>query len=132
MEKAFLIDETLELFFNIERGWILKNNNEFIEIEDKIIFLFPLLEINFQDFKNTITSKPLGLEKFKKFPLLPLLKAPFEIEMAYWADLSLNWINDSKSELNLTDWANSIKLAWMPQKLKHKFWRTFSKASRLT
>lgn len=115
------IDEKL-LFLDKDLVWKLEGNNGLYHLNDKdySMFILPLLEYNFLDIKDKIPD-----QYFESLPIIPLLKFPFDNKMKYWAELALQWIDDGDYGTDLRLWAKNVDTQhWMPQKLKHKFWKS--------
>ncbi|WP_394747771.1 hypothetical protein [Spongiimicrobium salis] len=119
------IDEKLLYIDEEKLSWVLQSRNRkyYIEQSDYSMYLLPLLEDNFLDFQRDIPK-----EKMQRFPLISLLKFPLTNKMDYWGFLALDWFRDSNlnEDYQIKLWANTIDVQWMPQKLKHKFWKTFN------
>lgn len=115
------IDDKL-LFLDNTLTWKFQGNNGLYEIEkqDYSLYILPLLEYDLEDIKSKIPN-----EYFNTLPVIKLLKFPFENEMKYWAELSLKWIEKGGYKAELFNWAKDVDIHWMPQKLKHSFWKTF-------
>ena len=60
---------------------------------------------------------------FKLLPIKRLIKFTFDNKMKYWGGLALEWAERGAYGAELYKWAKGIDSSWMPQKLKHKFWK---------
>jgi hypothetical protein len=115
-----------------DKKWVLQHNekNYTLNNDDTMLPLLPVLEIDYEIFVQK--SQELNiLEDFNKtFPIIPLLKYPFDNKRIFWAELAMNWIEKDNRKNDLNDWAKTIQLDWMPQKLKHRYFRQFHKTGK--
>ncbi len=112
---------------NVE--WALNTNKKlysFSENEPTLpLMLLPILEIDYLDFINKLADFNVPEKLFSEFPFDILLKFPFENKRKWWAELAMNWLEEREMTEDLKNWAKKIPLDWMPQKLKHRFFKRF-------
>jgi hypothetical protein len=79
-EVVYFEENGICLCLNDAKKWVLRHDNNIylLSDNDSILPLLPVLEINYNDFVQKIQE--LGtLEAFyQTFPMLPLLKFPFD------------------------------------------------------
>lgn len=113
----------LSLCLSNDNEWLIKSHNGecYLSNDGCILYLLPLLEIDYDDFSNKIREYHLSDDIIGAFPLASLLMYPFNNQRQFWAELALDWIEKSGKSQELNLWAYSIKRDWMPQKLMHRF-----------
>ena len=128
MEPIYIIKPNNSIKVTQSDGWLLVTDKSDYKIETGrfSLFLLSLLEHDYQTFHKWVIQNNEAKNLWGNFPLLELLKYPFHNKRDYWAGLALNWIEGSSSGKELGEWAKSIETSWMPQKLKHRFWKVFS------
>jgi hypothetical protein len=125
MKEIISFNNQIKLCVLDTNEWILKHNEKFIPINDFTISLLPLLEEQYENFILNTKEKEVSTETFKTFPLINLLKYPFDNKRICWSELSMNWIEKLQNIDDLKEWSKDISLDWMPQKLKHRFFKKF-------
>jgi hypothetical protein len=125
MKEIISFNNQIELCVLDTNEWVLKHDEIFIPINDFTISLLPLLEEEYENFLLAIKEKDVSAETFKSFPLINLLKYPFENKRIHWSELSMNWIEKLENVNDLKEWSKDISLDWMPQRLKHRFFKKF-------
>lgn len=130
MKEIIQFNNSIKLCVSENNEWFLKHNEKLIPINDFTISLLPLLEEEYETFLLEISKKDVSEEIFKSFPLINLLKYPFDNRRLYWSECAMNWVEKQQNTDDLKEWSKDISLDWMPQKLKHRFFKKFMTGSR--
>lgn len=113
-----------------EQQWLIKGPHNICYLSEPhepqcILSLLPVLEMEYNEFLNVLNSYNLDENVVNRFPLIPLLKYPFDNQREFWSELAIDWIEKSNKANDMREWALSIPRNWMPQKLMHKFRKVF-------
>ena len=90
------------LCLNHAKKWVLRHGDNIYSLEsnDSVLSLLPVLEIDYDDFVQKIQEVEISEDFYQIFPMVRLLKFPFDHERVAWAELAMNWIEkDSSSEI---------------------------------
>ena len=128
MQLIFTVSNGIELYQDCG-VWLVKEREDFIrldEIGERVFILLPLLEEDYLVFQKTLFNS-VDQKMINKFNELQwqLLVYPFQWRMEYWARMSLDWIDHLSIPPKIEWWSLSVESQWMPQRLKHRFWKVF-------
>lgn len=129
MQLVFTLSNGIELYQDCG-VWVVKESQGFIkldEIGERAFILLPLLEQDYLEFQTLLAGAvdKVMTDKFNEL-LWQMLMYPFEWRMEHWSTKSLDWIDNIGIQPSKIEWwALSVETQWMPQKLKHRFWKVF-------